>query len=54
MLIADKTYAHDLTRRGLRRRGIAHTIPERADQVARYANALRLGSVPRIMRSDHG
>jgi transposase len=37
MLIADKTYAHDPTRRGLRRRGIAHTIPERSDQVARRA-----------------
>ena len=37
MLIADKAYAHDPTRRGLRRRGIAHTIPERADQVARRA-----------------
>ncbi|AGZ42945.1 transposase [Actinoplanes friuliensis DSM 7358] len=29
MLIADKAYAHDPTRCGLRRRGIAHTIPER-------------------------
>jgi transposase len=37
MLIADKAYAHDPTRRGLRRRGIAHTIPERADQIARRA-----------------
>ena len=27
MVIADKAYAHDLTRRALRRRGIAHTIP---------------------------
>ena len=34
MLIADKAYAHDPTRRELRRRGIAHTIPERADQQA--------------------
>jgi transposase len=30
MLIADKGYAHDPTRRALRRRGIRHTIPERA------------------------
>jgi len=37
MLIADKAYAHDLTRAVLRRRGIAHTIPERSDQVARRA-----------------
>lgn len=37
MLIADKAYAHDLTRAALRRRGIAHTIPERSDQVARRA-----------------
>jgi transposase len=37
LLIADKAYAHDSTRRDLRRRGIAHTIPERADQVARRA-----------------
>lgn len=35
MLIADKGYAHDSTRRELRRRGIRHTIPERADQCAR-------------------
>ncbi|MDG4820523.1 IS5 family transposase [Asanoa sp. WMMD1127] len=37
MLIADKAYAHDPTRSGLRRRGIPHTIPERSDQVARRA-----------------
>ena len=37
MVIADKAYAHDPTRRALRRRGIAHTIPERSDQVARRA-----------------
>lgn len=35
MLIADKAYAHDPTRAALRRRGIAHTIPERSDQIAR-------------------
>ncbi|GAA3342228.1 hypothetical protein GCM10020358_36430 [Amorphoplanes nipponensis] len=35
MLIADKAYAYDPTRNGLRRRGIAHTFPERSDQVAR-------------------
>lgn len=37
MLIADKAYAHDSTRAALRRRGIRHTIPERADQIARRA-----------------
>jgi len=35
MLIADKGYAHDSTRTVLRRRRIAHTIPERSDQIAR-------------------
>ena len=37
MLIADKAYAHDPTRAALRRRRIRHTIPERADQIARRA-----------------
>jgi transposase len=37
MLIADKGYAHDPTRRELRRRRIRHTIPERRDQIARRA-----------------
>jgi hypothetical protein len=37
MLIADKGYAHDPTRRELRRRRIRHTIPERRDQIARCA-----------------
>ena len=37
MLIADKAYAHDPTRRELRHRGIRHTIPERTDQIARRA-----------------
>jgi len=35
MLLADKGYAHDSTRRVLRRRRIRHTIPERRDQIAR-------------------
>lgn len=34
VLIADKGYAHDSTRRALRQRGIRHVIPERSDQVA--------------------
>ncbi|GAB3873311.1 hypothetical protein GCM10027610_140260 [Dactylosporangium cerinum] len=37
VLIADKGYAHDSTRRVLRRRGIRHVIPERSDQIARRA-----------------
>ncbi len=37
MLLADKGYAHDSTRKALRRRGIRHTIPERKDQIARRA-----------------
>ena len=36
-LIGDKAYSHPSTRRLLRRRGIPHTIPERADQQARRA-----------------
>ncbi len=31
-LVADKAYSHPSTRAALRRRGIRHTIPERADQ----------------------
>lgn len=37
MLIADKGYAHDSTRKALRQRRIRHAIPERADQLARRA-----------------
>jgi transposase len=36
-LIADKGYSYDRCRALLRRRGIAHTIPERDDQRARRA-----------------
>ena len=39
-LLADKGYSSRDIRRYLRRRGIAHTIPERADQ---KANRLRKG-----------
>ncbi len=31
-LVADRAYSHPFTRAALRRRGIRHTIPERADQ----------------------
>jgi len=36
-LIADKGYSYERCRKLLRRRGIAHTIPERGDQRARRA-----------------
>jgi transposase len=34
-VLADKAYSHPSTRQALRRRGIAHTIPERSDQKSR-------------------
>lgn len=34
-LLADKAYAHPSTRRALRARRIAHTIPEKSDQIER-------------------
>ncbi len=37
-LIADKGYSYERCRRLLRRRGIAHTIPQRDDQQARRAH----------------
>jgi len=36
-LIGDKGYSYERCRQELRRRGIAHTIPERSDQRARRA-----------------
>jgi transposase len=46
MLIADKAYAHDPTRAALRRLRIRHTIPERADQIARRAGKGSRGGRP--------
>ena len=46
VLIADKGYAHDSTRRALRSRGIRHVIPERSDQVARRAAKGSTGGRP--------
>ncbi|MFD6771187.1 transposase, partial [Micromonospora chalcea] len=46
VMIADKGYAHDSTRRALRQRGIRHVIPERSDQVARRAAKGRHGGRP--------
>jgi transposase len=45
VLIADKGYARDPTRRELRRR-IRHTIPERIDQIARRAAKGSTGGRP--------
>ncbi len=46
MLLADKGYAHDPTRKALRRRRIPHTISERSDQVARLAAKGSTGGRP--------
>jgi transposase len=46
-LLADKAYSHPSTRTALRSRRIAHTIPERSDQIARRkANGSRGGRRP--------
>ncbi|MFF5056565.1 transposase [Micromonospora sp. NPDC000663] len=46
-VIADKGYSSKAIRAGLRRRGIGHTIPERADQRAnRYRRGSRGGRPP--------
>lgn len=46
MALADKGYAHDPTRRALRRRRIPHTIPERVDQVTPRAARRSAGGRP--------
>ena len=50
-LIADKGYSYPRCRRVLRRRGIAHTIPERDDQRARRAT--RPGRKPAFCRETY-
>lgn len=50
-LIADKGYAYERCRRILRRRGIAHTIPERSDQRERRAH--RPGRKPGFDRATY-
>ena len=46
-LLADKAYSHPSTREQLRQRRIAHTIPQRSDQVAhRQAKGSRGGRPP--------
>lgn len=52
MLVADKGYAHDPTRRELRRRRIRHTIPERRDQIARRAAKGNAGGRPPAFDPD--
>lgn len=46
-LLADKAYSHPSTREQLRQRRIAHTIPQRSDQIAhRQAKGSRGGRPP--------
>lgn len=46
-LLADKAYSHPSTRNQLRHRKIAHTIPEKSDQIARrQARGSRGGRPP--------
>ena len=52
MLLADKGYAHDSTRRALRQRQIRHTIPERKDQIARRAAKGSKGGRPPVFDKD--
>lgn len=49
-LIADRGYSHDSCRKLLRKRGIPHTIPERADQKERRA---RRGGRPPSFDAEH-
>lgn len=45
-LLADKAYSHDSTRARLRQLKIAHTIPERSDQIARRKSKGSKGGRP--------
>lgn len=45
-LLADKAYSHDSTRARLRQLKIAHTIPERSDQIERRKSKGRKGGRP--------
>jgi putative transposase len=45
-LVADKAYSHDSTRARLRQMGIAHTIPERSDQIIRRKRKGTIGGRP--------
>lgn len=51
-LLADKAYSHPNTRKHLRKRRIAHTIPERADQKERRkAKGQKVVARPRSTRT---
>jgi transposase len=52
MIIADKAYAHDSTRRQLRRLGLRHTIAERVDQIARRAAKGSAGGRPPVFDAE--
>ena len=53
-LIADRAYSHPSTRRALRRRGIAHSIPEKRDQRAhRRARGSTGGRPPKFDRDRY-
>lgn len=45
-LLGDKAYSHDSTRARLRQKKIAHTIPERSDQIERRKAKGRKGGRP--------
>ncbi|WP_267241494.1 IS5 family transposase [Streptomyces sp. PR69] len=51
-VIADKGYSSKAIRTWLRRRGIAHTIPERADQVRNRARKGSLGGRPPVFDKE--
>lgn len=52
-VLADKAYTSRNNRRYLRRRGIAHTIPERRDQRRHRLNRGSRGGRPTGFDSDH-
>ena len=53
-LLADKAYSHPSTRKFLREKRIAHTIPERRDQIAfRKAQGSRGGRPPAFDRAAY-
>ena len=52
-LLGDKAYSHDSTRARLRRMKIAHTIPERSDQIARRKAKGRAGGRPPAFWGDY-
>ena len=51
-LIADEAYSHPSTRRALRRRGIAHSIPEKRDQRAHRRTRGSAGGRPPAFDRD--